>query len=31
MLGVEDEVGKEDWVSAFVHLTLNDQRAKRIP
>lgn len=30
MLGVKNEVGKEDWISTFVYLTLNHERAERI-
>ena len=30
MLRVKNEVGKEDWISAFVHLTLNHERAARM-
>ena len=30
MLRVKNEVGKEDWISAFVHLTLNHERAERM-
>lgn len=30
MLRVKNEVGKENWISAFVHLTLNHERAERM-